>query len=1019
MKKRNLNGLAFAIAAIALLTAIGANGYAAENRSEPAGLAVGSGQLISKADPVAGERLKAARKAGNRAPIDEYLRNLTAGKGKTSAIPAPILPVIITSKDEGPGLDFADDILVSDSEEKWEGHPDMVCTASGSFYLLTMDMDGDAGVDVWKSTDEGESWDYLRGISYPTLKDTLNPSIAVPEITEDFMYVAYSRDSYVILWKFNLAELTSEFHTIHTNVTFEPHNPRIVTDDIDYPGGYYLYVAYITETLMKGGDGSEVRVARSLNYGETWVDDFTLDITDFTSFHPTPDIACGDDYVYVTWDMEVPPDDELDVYTCRSADYGYTWEVPVNITADVTYHCSGPRIEQIHNSGEVMVAYTKDYVSDTDVWYGYSTDSGVTWDTNRCLACFADENEQDPDIAVGLDLGDFHAVYWNDYEIIYTSAPYTNPLSWTGAVKANDTMDASRWFAPPAVAVHPVSGAAGVAWSDFRLPTYGLFFDRFDRSSFLAELEWRWDSPLVEPDYNQVMMAPAAADLDGDGIPEIIFSTFYDDWHVNSILRAIHGSDGGAYFSVTDAAYRLDGGAEVAVADIDNDGRPEILAVTDDHHLICFEHDGAHKWTSTEVISRLAPAVADLDGDAVPEIIAGKRVFNSDGTLRWTGSGSNSYNAVAADLDLDGVPEVVAGTSAYRSDGTLFWTVAGSTWSRAGIGDFDMDYYPEVALTGAGEVTLWEHDGTAAWGPVDIPGDGGSGPPLVADFDGDGIPEIGVAGNDYYMVLESDGGIKWTAVIKDYSSGAASASAFDFDGDGSFEILYRDEEHFRIFNGSDGFVLFETPSSSGTLMEHPIVVDVDDDGAAEIVVPTNNYAFSGETGIEVYGNDVVWPAARKIWNQHSYHITNIYDDATVPTFETSNWDLYNNFKAQADVSLIGDLVVSLTPPLPATVPQGGILEYDVRVTNNTGGMVGFDYWTDVILPNGTTYPPAGALFGPVPVTLGGYSFGSAALSHNIPLTAPLGTYTYRAYVGGYPGAVDIETFEFTVTATAE
>ena len=522
----------------------------------------------------------------------------------------------------------------------------------------------------------------------------------------------------------------------------------------------------------------------------------------------------------------------------------------------------------------------------------------------------------------------------------------------------------------------------------------------------------------MEPDYNQVMMAPVAADLDGDGSPEIIFSTFFDDWHGNSILRAIHGSDGSACFSVADPACRLDGGAELAVADIDNDGKPEIVGVTEDHYLICFEHNGAHKWTSTEAISRLAPAVADLDRDAVPEIIAGKRVFNNDGTLRWVGSGANSYNAIAADLDLDGVPEVVAGVAAYRSDGTLYWTVAGSSWSRAGIGDFDMDSYPEVVITGDGDVTLWEHDGAAAWGPVDIPGDGGSGPPLVADFDGDGVPEIGVAGNDYYMVLESDGGIKWTAVIKDYSSGAASSSAFDFDGDGSFEIVYRDEEHLRIFNGSDGFVLFETPSPSGTLMEHPIIVDVDGDGCAEIVAPANNYAFSGETGIEVYGNDLMWPAARKIWNQHSYHITNIYDDATVPTVEENNWDSFNNFKAQTASSLVADLVVSLTPPLPATVSQGGVLEYDVRVTNNSGDMVWFDYWTDVILPNGTTYPPSGALFGPVPVTLGGYSYGSASLSHNIPLIAPLGTYTYNAYVGDYPDAMDIETFEFIVTPAA-
>ena len=101
------------------------------------------------------------------------------------------------------------------------------------------------------------------------------------------------------------------------------------------------------------------------------------------------------------------------------------------------------------------------------------------------------------------------------------------------------------------------------------------------------------------------------------------------------------------------------------MADIDNDGKPEIIAITEDGALICFENDGSHKWTSTESFGRLAAAVADLDHDAVPEIVVGKCVFNSDGTLRWSGSAaSNSYTSAVADLDLGGDPEVITGSTA-------------------------------------------------------------------------------------------------------------------------------------------------------------------------------------------------------------------------------------------------------------------------------------------------------------------------------------------------------------------
>ncbi|HIE31699.1 MAG TPA: tandem-95 repeat protein [Methanosarcinales archaeon] len=461
------------------------------------------------------------------------------------------------------------------------------------------------------------------------------------------------------------------------------------------------------------------------------------------------------------------------------------------------------------------------------------------------------------------------------------------------------------------------------------------------------KLEWTWNSTTVEPNYNQVMMAPVAADLNGDGIPDIIFSTFNRSWLAGGIIRAISGDDGSELFSVTDPEYRVQAGAEPAVADIDDDGMPEILVSKNSSEIICFEHDGSFKWNSTTRVGRLAVAVADLDQDGTPEIIAGRTVFNNDGTVRWTGTAGSSYASAVADLDDDGMPEVVTGSAAYRYNGSIYWT--SSPAGRPAIGNFDSDPYPEIVVVGGDNVSLKEHDGTLKWGPVAMPARG-NGPPVVADIDGDGELEIGVGGYDYYVAFETDGSIKWMAEIRDHSSRAAGSSAFDFDSDGSCEIIYSDELYHRIFRGSDGAVLFKTPGPSGTLIEQPVIVDVDSDGHVEIVFAVNNYAFAGNTGIEVYGNDECWPEARCIWNQHTYHITNVNDDATVPAVETNNWDVYNNYRAQTPESCgeVDVTIVNITPPSQNVYPGSFTVNVTVDPAEPIAG-VQFDLSFDASL----------------------------------------------------------------------
>jgi len=77
--------------------------------------------------------------------------------------------------------------------------------------------------------------------------------------------------------------------------------------------------------------------------------------------------------------------------------------------------------------------------------------------------------------------------------------------------------------------------------------------------------------------------------------------------------------------------------------------------------------------------------------------------------------------------------------------------------------------------------------------------------------------------------------------------------------------------------------------------EGPIAV-IDNDGQADIVVVSNAYGVvcpddnTRQAGLRVFGSaSGSWVRTRRIWNQHTYHVTNVREDGTVPTVEPDNW----------------------------------------------------------------------------------------------------------------------------------
>ncbi|MEJ2453891.1 MAG: carboxypeptidase regulatory-like domain-containing protein [Candidatus Thiodiazotropha sp.] len=467
------------------------------------------------------------------------------------------------------------------------------------------------------------------------------------------------------------------------------------------------------------------------------------------------------------------------------------------------------------------------------------------------------------------------------------------------------------------------------------------------------EMKWLWRGSVARPDsyyiYGPVMVGQLSDD-NSDGVintsdtPDLVFTSN------GGVLNVVSGDDGHDIW--TDTTHYIADHGSPTLGDIDGDGIVEILVTRRDRtQLLAFEHNGDLKWSvpagpKHPNATRDGIAIADLDHDGSPEIILGRRVYSAEGNLVWEGSrdyaGQRSYGflSIAADVDNQGDMEVVAGRTLYDSSGNVLWHRSDlSSDGFNGIGNFDDDDFAEIVLVAGGRVYVLEHTGETKWGPVSLPGGGYGGAPTVGDFDADGEPEIGVAASSNYVVFETDGSVKWTAPVRDYSSSRTGSSLFDFESDGSAEVLYADERNFYIYDGKTGEELVNIQNGSPTVLEYPVVADVDNDGSAEIVLASYPY-LGGSGGLRVFESaGAGWAPTRSIWNQHSYHIDNINDDGTIPRYETASWLTHNTYRLNTfpdrDPLDLPDLSASRLKVIDNGVGQPASLS--VRVGNSGAG----------------------------------------------------------------------------------
>jgi hypothetical protein len=438
--------------------------------------------------------------------------------------------------------------------------------------------------------------------------------------------------------------------------------------------------------------------------------------------------------------------------------------------------------------------------------------------------------------------------------------------------------------------------------------------------SFDPVVQWDWAG---DGERDQAVVTPLVANLTDDNengeidlcdTPDIVVVAYSSNDYFpgpDSRLYVFDGETGAVHWQSED---NVNGTVTPAIGDVDGDGEPEI--VVGRMGLTVYEPDGTVLWEGApggQMLQRPI-SLADLDNDGDTEIMVGANVVDHEGNVIFADDRLGDRTAFAVDLDGDEDLEVLVGSRAYHHDGSIYYDYYAETGrANAQVADLDDDGQPEVLVSTSGD-GLWvlEHDGS-------IKVQGAAGPYVdrmreaaIHDMDGDGDPEIAIGDANDFNVLYADLSLMWTTDVLDLS-GNASGTAFDFLGDASAEAMYADETKVFAF-GVDGETVFSAQRTSWTQREYPVVADVDDDGSAEVVVVSNHgYEDGMSAPVQVLRDaEDRWVGARRIWNQHAYHVTNVREDGTIPAFQPKNWETLNTFRTQAQQE--GDGGVCKPPP---------------------------------------------------------------------------------------------------------
>ncbi len=240
-------------------------------------------------------------------------------------------------------------------------------------------------------------------------------------------------------------------------------------------------------------------------------------------------------------------------------------------------------------------------------------------------------------------------------------------------------------------------------------------------------------------------------------------------------------------------------------------------------------------------------AVADLDGDGKPDIISTDFTIGQTSVLRNTSTINHPSFTPAADL----IP---------ASNGTVLYPVIA-------VGDINADGKPDIVMCNSASFSVYINTSTngqlsfAAPQNFAIPYTDVLEGIALADFDGDGRIDVAIMTADPYSVSTltlyrntGEGSRLSFAPVVAYGTGDISyqIKAADFDNDGKIDIAAVSDQRIDVFRntGSPGTIAFNLAGNfPSNLAQGCEVADVDGDGRQDLISTgfdnqTNKYLFS-------------------------------------------------------------------------------------------------------------------------------------------------------------------------------